>query len=110
MKCGLLTGFFIMQMKEKIKKIIREMDISELREFKDDLESGNYIKDIINKKIDEIEEPKLLRCNTCNSFIGRNNSRAYSLEFGSMTDKKKAHFCKYECLRYFLTILEGKDG
>lgn len=110
--CGRLPThwFYYFKMKDKLKKLIEEMDVSELKELKEDLDTGEYVKGIVGNKIKDIEEPKLNRCHICHNFIGKNNSRAYSLEFGSMEDKRKAHFCKYNCLRYFLTILEGKNS
>jgi len=86
------------------------MDIEELRELDEDLNNGEYLKSIIKNKIKEIEQPKQLRCNICHDFIAKNNPNAFSLEFGSIEDKKKAHFCKYDCLRYFLAILNKENG
>lgn len=82
----------------KLKVLIDEMPLEDLKNLSADLSSGNMEK-LINNKIKTINRGKQL-CPVCHASVDESND--IMLTFGSHGFRKKAVFCANDCLEYFL--------
>jgi len=90
---------------EKLKNAIDEMEYHEIKFLQKELECGaKKIKEIVNKKLQAIEDAEGHVCMTCGDVISKNKN-SFTLIFGPPEDRKKANFCAHDCLHYFLTNL-----
>ncbi len=86
---------------KKIKKVIENANLKELRELKSYLQFQiEEIIDEINKRIEKLEESKKV-CAVCGTPISEVDE-PFELIFGKRGFRKKAYFCGIDCLNFFL--------
>jgi hypothetical protein len=79
------------------------MDEEDLVKIQKDLEAGNLYH-LVKKKLDDINSAKFNKvCPVCNSTI---NEECFTLVFGPKDFRKKASFCAFDCLEYFINQLK----
>jgi predicted Holliday junction resolvase-like endonuclease len=95
-------------MKKKLKEIVENIEYEDLLKLKRDIEEnqGTHVKEILNKKIEEIEEKEKSMCVICGRTINPYAMDHYTLIFGPRDMRKKANFCAVDCLQYFLKQLK----
>jgi hypothetical protein len=83
----------------KVIKFLDELNDEEIYEFEKDLKSGSLQKFIEQKK--EYYKIKDKMCSTCGNNV---NEDCTVLIFGDpkIGVRKKAHFCGFDCLEYFI--------
>jgi len=87
----------------RLARLIESLDDDDLKLIKKDLEAGN-IDRLINKKLQEKKEVDFNKvCPVCQSPIGEEN---FTLVFGPGGLRKKASFCAFDCLEYFLSRIK----
>ncbi|MFH1506169.1 MAG: hypothetical protein ABIE94_04260 [archaeon] len=87
----------------KLNKIIEKMNEEDLLRIQKDLEAGNVHR-VVKKKLDEMVVVKFNKvCPICNSPIDEEN---FTLFFGPKDFRKKASFCAFDCLEYFISQLK----
>jgi hypothetical protein len=87
----------------RLAKLIDELDEADLSLIKRDLEAGNMER-LINKKLQEKKEIDFNKvCPVCQTSIGQDN---LTLIFGPEGLRKKASFCAFDCLEYFLNKIK----
>lgn len=91
----------------RLAKLIDSLEVEDLRLVEKDLISGN-IERLINKKILEKQKknPNDV-CPVCNSYI--DEKKDIMLVFGKEAFRKKAFFCAYDCLEYFINTLRKEQ-
>ena len=85
----------------KTLDFIEGMNKEELRKLHDDL-LNNKIQEQVNVRLAQMEERQTV-CPVCNNNPG---PAGLTLIFGPVDLRKKATFCGYDCLEYFLNILK----
>lgn len=94
-------------MLEKIKQKIEDMEYYELKELQKEVKNGsNNLSRIIGKKIKEFEQDTGSVCPVCNSVIDESLPTTFTLIFGPGSIRKKASFCAFDCLQYFISSLK----
>jgi hypothetical protein len=87
----------------RLAKLIEELDEEDLSLVKKDLEAG-HIERLINKKLQEKKEIDFNKvCPICQTPIGE---EGLTLIFGPGDLRKKASFCAFDCLEYFLSKIK----
>ena len=90
----------------KLNKIMEKMNEEDLLRIQKDLEAGNVHR-VIKKKLDDLYIEKVNKvCPVCNSPI---NEESFTLFFGPKDFRKKASFCAFDCLEYFINQLKQKQ-
>ena len=85
----------------KIRDFVNNLNKDELEHLDRSLQSGVLSK-IVEKKMKEVNSG-LRICPVCSSDVGK---EAYVLIFGPQGLRKKAAFCAYDCLEYFISYLK----
>ena len=95
-------------MRRKFREIVEELDHDDLTRLHKDLNegSGEYIREVIQDKIRELEEQEQRICAVCGNEINPYYVNDFALHFGPRDFKKRAHFCALDCLEYFTTQLK----
>lgn len=94
-------------MLEKIKEEIEDWEYHELKELQKELKNGgNSISKLIGRKLKDFEQDTGCICPVCNSVIDQTKSTTFTLIFGPKNLKKKASFCAFDCLQYFVSKLK----
>ena len=84
------------------RELVDKLDLSELHKIKRDLETGGvHIKRLIDFKIKEKEGMEVKYCANCGAAIDPFSGTNCTVVFGGEV-KKKAHFCAYDCMKYFM--------
>lgn len=87
----------------RLARLIENLDEDDLKLIKKDLEAGN-IDRLINKKLQERKEVDFNKvCPICQSPIGE---ESLTLIFGPEGLRKKASFCAFDCLEYFINRIK----
>lgn len=90
----------------KLKNLIQELEYSELKEIKEDLDREiSEIKKTLEKNIAEKRPFKESRCIICQKKVDPSDEQSCSLNFDQRS--RKAEFCSYDCLEYFLIKLRS---
>lgn len=93
-------------MKHKFKEFLENLDYNEVLDFKKQIkDSKSTVKDILNNHIDVVEKINSRVCATCGNELDA-NTKNLALHFGPENFKKKASFCAFDCLEFFLTQLK----
>ena len=87
----------------KLTRVVVEMDEAELRQVKKDLEEGNFQRLISQKLAEKVDENSNKICPVCHSPIEEGNQ---TLVFGPAGLRKKATFCAFDCLEFFISRLK----
>lgn len=91
----------------KLSKIIIDMDEAELRQVKQDIEEGN-IQRLVNQTLAARQEDNPNKvCPVCHAPI---TDTAETLVFGPAGLRKKASFCAFDCLEFFITRLKEQKN
>ena len=90
-----------MSMNPKMLSFIEGLSKAELQGLRDDLLNGN-IQSEIDGKLSQLEERQTI-CPVCNNDPG---PAGFTLLFGPADFRKKATFCGYDCLEYFIKVLK----
>ncbi len=95
-------------MRRKFREIVEDLDHEDLTRLHKDLNesSGEYMKELINDKIRELEELEQRICTVCGNGINPYYVNDFALHFGPRDFKKRAYFCALDCLEYFTTQLK----
>lgn len=89
---------------QQIKDIISNLSIDDLKILRDDLKSQNYTLKLINEIIEKHEQSSKV-CASCGSKIDPFSETKMVLTFGSQDFERRAYFCAYDCMSYFLEKL-----
>lgn len=93
-------------MKHKFKEFLENLDYNEVLDFKKQVKAPNStIKEVLNNHIDVIERMNSRICATCGNKLDL-NTKNLTLHFGPEDFKKKASFCAFDCLEFFLQQLK----
>lgn len=94
-------------MLEKIRNTIEDWEYHELKEFQKEVKNGSQnLCKVVGRKLKEYEQDTSLICPICNSVIDSSKSTTFTLIFGPKNLKKKASFCAFDCLQYFVSKLK----
>ena len=94
-------------MKHKFKEFLENLDYNEVLDFKKQIKASNsIIKEVLNNHIDVIERMNSRVCATCGNQLN-SETKNLSLHFGPEDFKKKASFCAFDCLEFFLQQLKS---
>jgi hypothetical protein len=97
-------------MPRKLRDLISEVNYEDLYKMKADLETGGiHLKQLVEKKIRDIETENIKTCATCGNTINLLTQKSYTLIFGPPDFKKKAHFCGIDCLDYFIQRMKQAE-
>ena len=103
-------------MKYKFKEFLENLDYNELLEFQKQMKEGNStVKEVLTNHVDVVEKINSRVCATCGNQLDM-TTKNLALHFGPENFKKKATFCAFDCLEFFLTQLKDieikkeKDG
>ena len=93
-------------MKHKFKEFLENLDYNEVLEFQKQLkDKGSITRKVLNDHINVIERINSRVCATCGNEI--QHTKNLSLHFGPEDFKKKASFCAFDCLEFFLDQLKA---
>jgi len=96
-------------MKYKFKEFLESLDYNELLDFKKQMkEGGSMIKDVLKNHVDVIEKINTRVCATCGNQLDI-QTKNMALHFGPEDFKKKASFCAFDCLEFFLNQLKNVE-
>jgi len=94
-------------MKYKFKEFLENLDYNEVLNFKKQMkESDSQMKEILSNHIDVIERINSRVCATCGNELN-SDTKNLVLHFGPNDFKKKASFCAFDCLEFFLQQLKS---
>lgn len=93
-----------MNQANKLAQIIEKLSLEELKKIEKDLSDGNFQK-IIEKKIESLTQKETI-CAVCNNKI---SEAGFVLFFGPDDFRKKANFCAFDCLEYFINHLKKSE-
>ncbi len=94
-------------MKHKFKEFLENLDYNEVLELQKQLKAGDSnIKTILNNHVNVIERMNARVCATCGNELNI-SSKNLVLHFGPENFKKKASFCAFDCLEFFLEQLKN---
>ncbi|HIH39282.1 TPA: hypothetical protein HA219_00970 [Candidatus Woesearchaeota archaeon] len=94
-------------MKHKFKEFLENLDYNEVLDLKKQIkEPSSAIKDVLANHIDVIERMNSRICATCGNQLNI-NTKNLTLHFGPEDFKKKASFCAFDCLEFFLQQLKS---
>ena len=94
-------------MKHKFKEFLENLDYSEVLEFNKQVRDGeSLMRKMVGDQIDVIEKINSRVCATCGDKL-HENTKNLTLFFGPEDFKKKASFCAFDCLEYFLGQLKN---
>ena len=94
---------------QKLRKIIENLGYEELMKLKKEMENGEF-KKIIEQKIRNFETTHEKACSVCYNDLEPFSTSNYTLVFGPDDFRKKARFCAFDCLQYFLDNLRMQRG
>lgn len=90
-------------MKKRFRDLIDDIPYEDIIRIQKDLDSGGtHLRELIQKRMVDMEREKVKICVTCGSSINPYLTDDYVLHFGRHDFKKKATFCGSDCLKYFL--------
>jgi len=90
----------------KLARIIDKLDQEDLEKIQKDFEEG-HLQKLVRKKLDEfVVQDRNKVCPVCNSPIVEEN---FTLVFGPKDFRKKASFCAFDCLEYFINQLKQQQ-
>ena len=93
-------------MKHKFKEFLENLDYNEVLDLKKQIKEPNStIKEVLANHIDVIERINSRVCATCGNQLN-SETKNLSLHFGPEDFKKKASFCAFDCLEFFLQQLK----
>lgn len=97
-------------MKHKFKEFLEGLEYSELillgKQIK---EKGSEIRNVLDNHIDVTERINARICATCGNQLNPNTTKNLTLHFGPDDFKKKASFCAFDCLDFFLSQLKQME-
>jgi len=85
-------------------KFLEELNNDELELFEKDLKDG-YVQKYIDRK-KEYLRLKDKSCAVCGNIV---DEECFVLTFGEPSIRKRAHFCGYDCMQYFIEKNIRKD-
>ncbi len=93
-------------MKHKFKEFLENLDYNEVLDLKKQIKEPNStIKEVLMNHIDVIERMNSRVCATCGNQLNI-TTKNLTLHFGPEDFKKKASFCAFDCLEFFLQQLK----
>ncbi len=96
-------------MKHKFKEFLEDLEYGELLDLNKQLKDrGSEVRNILDNHIDVIERMNSRVCATCGNQLST-NTKNLTLFFGPEDFKKKASFCAFDCLEFFLTQLKQME-
>ena len=96
-------------MKHKFKEFLENLDYNELLEFQKQLKDGNStIRQVLSNHLNVVERINARVCATCGNQLDP-NTKNMSLIFGPEDFKKKASFCAFDCLEFFMNHLKAVE-
>ncbi|MEK6886493.1 MAG: hypothetical protein AABW88_01555 [Nanoarchaeota archaeon] len=94
-------------MKHKFKEFLENLDYNQVLDLKKQFkEKDSMIKEVLTNHIDVIERINSRVCATCGNQLN-SETKNLSLHFGPEDFKKKASFCAFDCLEFFLQQLKS---
>jgi hypothetical protein len=98
-------------MRDKILHFLsRKLNEKELDQLLKDLElnDSKTTINLIKKRKQQLKRENQAICASCNNTIS-GDSHKYTFIFGPKGLQKRATFCRVDCLRSFLDLLDGMD-
>ena len=93
--------------RHKFKEFLEDLDYGELLEFNKQLkDKTSTVRKVLDDHIDVVEKINSRVCATCGNQLGM-NTKNLVLHFGPEDFKKKATFCAFDCLEFFLEQLKS---
>lgn len=93
-------------MKHKFKEFLETLDYGEVMDFKKQIKaSDSLMRKMVHDQIDVIERINARVCATCGHGLDM-NTKNLTVHFGPEDFKKKATFCAFDCLEFFLGQLK----
>ena len=94
-------------MKHKFKEFLENLDYNDLLEFQKQMkEKGSDMRTVLDNHIDVVERMSSRVCATCGNELNA-NTKNLTLHFGPEDFKKKASFCAFDCLDFFMEQLKS---
>lgn len=94
-------------MKHKFKEFLENLDYGELLDFSKQVkDKGSVVRKVLDDHIDVTERINSRVCATCGNQLDM-NTKNLILHFGPEDFKKKASFCAFDCLEYFMDQLKS---
>ncbi len=94
-------------MKYKFKEFLETLDYNELLEFQKQVkERSSVMRQLLDDHINVVERINARVCATCGNELGM-QTKNLTLHFGPEDFKKKASFCAFDCLDFFLDQLKS---
>lgn len=91
----------MMKGNSRIKELIGEMSIKDLKLLQNDLTSKNLTLKLINDILEKYELSKKV-CASCGAPINPFSDDKLILRFGQQGFERRAFFCAKDCMNYFL--------
>ncbi|MBN2421184.1 hypothetical protein JXB27_02800 [Candidatus Woesearchaeota archaeon] len=93
-------------MKHKFKEFLEGLEYSELISLSKQIkEKGSEIRNVLENHLDVTEKINARVCATCGNQLNP-GTKTLVLHFGPEDFKKKASFCAFDCLEFFLNHLK----
>jgi len=93
--------------KHKFKEFLENLDYNEVLEFQRQVkDKESLIRTILNDHLSVIEKINARVCATCGNELNL-QSKNLTLHFGPEDFKKKASFCAFDCLDFFMDQLKA---
>lgn len=94
-------------MKHKFKEFLENLSYGEVVDFQKQVkDSKSLMRKMVDDQIDVIERTNARVCATCGHQLNL-QTKNLTMHFGPETFKKKASFCAFDCLEFFLTQLKA---
>ncbi|MDO8480394.1 MAG: hypothetical protein Q7S65_01105 [Nanoarchaeota archaeon] len=94
-------------MKYRLREVMDALEYEELLKMKSDLDSGGFhLKKFLADKLHEEEKKHLEQCSNCHAELEPSNTNNMTIVFGPQDFRKKASFCGFDCLEYFVKELK----
>jgi len=96
-------------MKHKFKEFLENLEYGELLDLNKQLKDKNSeITTVLKNHLDVVERINARVCATCGNELNH-NTKNLTLHFGPEDFKKKASFCAFDCLDFFMNQLKQME-
>lgn len=96
-------------MKHKFKEFLEGLDYTEVLQLQKELKDpSSTVRKVLNDHINVMERINARVCATCGNQLDM-QTKNLSLVFGPEDFKKKASFCAFDCLEFFLNHLKDLE-
>ncbi len=98
-------------MKDRFKEFLEDLNYNELLDLQKSVkDKDSDIRKVLDNHVDVVERMNARVCATCGNQLLPNNTKNLVLHFGPEDFKKKASFCAFDCLEFFVEQLKAMEN